>query len=88
MPLLPAFGCVLELVASRNPFEPLLLPNGQQIQMHRYPPGSIREAVANALVHRRLDIAEPVRVEHFDDALSVTSLGPFVSGVTEHNILT
>lgn len=87
MPLLPAFGRVLELVASRNPFEPLLLPNGQQIQMHRYPPGSIREAVANALVHRRLDIAEPVRVEHFDDALSVTSMGPFVSGVTVHNIL-
>lgn len=87
MPLLPAFGRVLELVASRNPFEALLLPNGQQLQMHRYPPGSIREAVANALVHRRLDIAEPVRVEHFDDALSVTSMGPFVSGVTEHNIL-
>lgn len=87
MPLLPAFGRVLELVAARNPFEALLLPNGQQLQMHRYPPGSIREAVANALVHRRLDVAEPARVEHFDDSLSVISMGPFVSGVTEHNIL-
>ena len=41
-----------------------------------------------ALVHRRLNLSDPVQVEHFDDSLAITSMGPLVGGVTVDNILT
>ena len=87
-PLITAFDRTLAHIAARNRWQALHLPNGQQLQLCRHPPDAVREAVANALVHRRLDLADPVHVEHSDDLLSVTSSGPFVSGVTVDNILT
>ena len=88
MPLITALNRTLELVATRNRWDPLLLPDGQQLQLMRYPEDAVREALANALVHRRLDMAAPVQVEHFDDTLAITSMGPLVTGVTPENILT
>jgi len=87
-PLITVFYRTLEHITARNQIEPLLLPGGQQLQLPRYPEDVVREALANALVHRRLDLLDPVQVEHFDDALSITSMGPLVSGVTVDNILT
>ncbi len=87
-PLVEAFDQTLQLVAARTSSDFLLLPDGQQIRFRRYPDDVVREALANALVHRRLDIESPVQVEHFDDAMTITSTGPLVGGVTVDNILT
>ena len=87
-PAIVAFNRTLERIAGRNRWDPLLLPDGQQLQLKRYPEDAVREALANAIVHRRLDLADPIHVEHFDDSLSITSMGPLVSGVTVENILT
>ncbi len=88
VPLVVAFDRTLALIAVRNRWEPLLLPDGQQLQLQQYPDDVVREALANALVHRRLDLSDPVQVEHFDDSLAITSMGPLVGGVTVDNILT
>ena len=87
-PLVTAFSRTLEHVAARNGWDPLLLRSGQQLRLQWYPDDVVREALANAFVHRRLDLPDPVHVEHFDDSLSITSMGPLVSGVTVDNILT
>lgn len=87
-PLITVFSRTLEHITVRNRMESLLLSGGQQLQLPRYPEDVVREALANALVHRRLDLPDPVQVEHFDDALSITSMGPLVTGVTVDNILT
>ena len=88
LPLVTAFSRTLEHVAARNRWDPLLLRSGQQLQLQWYPDEVVREALANAFVHRRLDLPDPVQVEHFDDSLAVTSSGTLVSGVTVDNILT
>lgn len=88
VPAIEAFDRTLRLISARNHWDPLLLPDGQQLQLQRYPDDVVREALANALVHRRIDVAEPVQVEHFDDSLAITSMGPLVGGVTVDNILT
>lgn len=87
-PLITVFSRTLEHITARNRMESLLLSGGQQLQLPRYPEDVVREALANALVHRRLDLPDPVQVEHFDDSLAITSMGPLVSGVTVDNILT
>ena len=88
LPLVSAFDRTLGHIAARNRWEALLLPDGQQLQLQRYPEDVVREALANAFVHRRLDLTGPVQVEHFDDSLTITSMGPLVDGVTVDNILT
>ena len=88
VPLIVAFDRTLRHIAVRNCWEPLLLPDGQQLQLQRYPEDVVREALANSLVHRRLDLPDPVQVEHFDDSLAITSMGPLVGGVAVDNILT
>ena len=87
-PLIVAFNGTLEHIAARNRWEPLLRPDGQQLELRRYPEDAVREALANAFVHRRLDLTDPIHVEHLDDSLSITSMGPLVTGVTVENILT
>lgn len=88
MPLIVAFDHTLKLVAVRNRSDYLLLPDGQQLQLLQYPEDVVREALANALVHRRLDVEAPVQVEHSDDSLTITSMGPLVGDVTVDNLLT
>lgn len=87
-PLIVAFNGTLEHITARNRWDPLLRPDGQQLELRRYPEDAVREALANAFVHRRLDLTDPIHVEHFDDSLSITSMGPLVTGVTAENILT
>ena len=87
-PLIVAFNGTLEHITARNRWDPLLRPDGQQLELRHYPEDAVREALANAFVHRRLDLTDPIHVEHFDDSLSITSMGPLVTGVTAENILT
>ncbi len=87
-PLIAAFHRTLELVAARRQQTQLNLPDGQQLDLEDFPEKAVREALANAVVHRQLDPRDPVSVEHSPDVLVVTSPGPLVSGVTTGNILT
>lgn len=48
----------------------------------------MREAVANALVHRDYRVVGSVFIDHNDQQLTVTSPGGFLSGVTPDNVLT
>jgi ATP-dependent DNA helicase RecG len=87
-PLLVVYQRVLELVQARRKITPLSLPDGQQIQVQDFPELAVREAIANAVIHREYHTTAPVVVEHSPAVLVVTSPGPLVSGVTADNILT
>ncbi|MBZ4421519.1 RNA-binding domain-containing protein [Myxococcus sp. RHSTA-1-4] len=87
-PLVLAFDRALSLVRARLNQTPLSLPTGQQIDIADFPELAIREAIANALVHRDYRMRGPVLIEHSPQVFIVTSPGPLVSGVTPENILT
>lgn len=87
-PLIVAYHRLIELVAARRQVTQLSLPDGQRADLEDFPERAVREALANAVVHRQLGIPDPVTVEHTPDVLVVTSPGPLVSGVTIYNILT
>ena len=78
----------LELVDARLDTTPVNLPGGQQVQLADLPEAAIREAVANAAIHRDYRLPGAVRIEHAPTRLVVTSPGPLVQGVTVDNILT
>jgi ATP-dependent DNA helicase RecG len=87
-PLLVAFHQTIDLIAARRTFVPILLPRGQQLNIADFPEVAVREALANAVIHRDYYFQRPVTVEHSPDAFVVTSPGPLVGGVTPANILT
>lgn len=58
-PLLLGFQRVLELIAARIDRTPISLPSGQQVHLADLPEGPVREALANAVAHRRLAVAGP-----------------------------
>jgi ATP-dependent DNA helicase RecG len=87
-PLVLAFERVLTQVHARRNLTPVSLPNGQQIDIADFPEVAVREAIANAIIHRDYHLAGPVVVEHSPEVFIVTSPGPLVSGVTPENILT
>lgn len=87
-PTLLALLRTLELVSARLDTTPVDLPGGQQIQLADLPEAAIREAVANAVIHRDYRLGGSVRVEHAPTRLTITSPGPLVQGVTLSNILT
>lgn len=79
---------LLDLVEARLDTTPVNLPGGQQIQLTDLPQAAIREAVANAVIHRDYRLRGSVRVEHAPTRLTVTSPGPLVQGVRLDNLLT
>jgi ATP-dependent DNA helicase RecG len=79
---------VIDLVRARRHERNLLLPSGQQITVADFPEPAVREAVANALIHRDYRLSGPVFVEHNDEHLTVTSPGGFLTGVSPENVLT
>jgi ATP-dependent DNA helicase RecG len=87
-PLVSVFARIMELVQARRKFTPVTLPTGQQIQVEDFPELAVREALANALMHRDYHADEAVTVEHSPEVFVVSSPGPLVSGVTPKNILT
>ena len=52
------------------------------------PPGTLREAIVNGVVHRDWLSRQPTTIEHVGDTLTVTSPGGFLGGVTPDNIIT
>lgn len=87
-PLVTEFEHVLELVAARRHLTPVTLPDGQQLHVQDFPDLAVREAIANAVLHREYHLTEPVSVDHSPEVFVVASPGPLVSGVTPQNILT
>jgi len=87
-PLLPALTRVLDLVDARSDRSSVNLPGGQQIQLADLPEAAVREAVVNAVMHRDYRRSDAVHIEHTATRLRVSSPGPFVGGVTVHNVLT
>jgi ATP-dependent DNA helicase RecG len=88
-PLVIAFEECIRLITARMRMTPLTLPDGQQLQVEDFPELAIREAVANALIHRDYHFLDrPVVIDHSPEIFAITSPGPLVSGVTPENILT
>jgi ATP-dependent DNA helicase RecG len=87
-PLVLAFARTMDLVQVRSNIAPVTLPDGQQLQLEDFPELAVREALANAVIHRDYHLGEPVHVDHSPELFVVTSPGPLVSGVTPENILT
>jgi ATP-dependent DNA helicase RecG len=79
---------VLDLIEARLDTTPVNLPGGQQLQLADLPQAAVREAVANAVIHRDYRLRGAVRVEHAPTRLLVASPGPLVQGVTVDNLLT
>jgi ATP-dependent DNA helicase RecG len=57
-------------------------------QVRAIPPGAVREAIVNGVVHRNWLSPEPTTVEHVGDTLTVTSPGGFIGGIAPSNIIT
>lgn len=87
-PLLDAFVRVADLISARRTVTPVNLPDGQQLAVEDFPEVAVREAIANAVVHRDHRLRGPVAVVQSPDVFHVTSPGPLVTGVTLDNILT
>lgn len=87
--LILAFDDCIRLINVRMQMTPLTLPDGQQIQVEDFPELAVREAVANALIHRDYHfLDQPVVIDHSPEIFAINSPGPLVSGVTPQNILT
>lgn len=87
-PLVRALGDVLDLVSARIETVPADLVDGVQRQIADFPLKAVREALANALLHRDYRLPGAVLVEHSPESLRVGSPGGFPSGVSSANILT
>lgn len=65
-------------------------PGFAQIPVRRLPPGAVREALLNGIVHRDWMQPQPVEVTWIaeDSVLQVVSPGGFVGGITADRVLT
>lgn len=87
-PLLTSLLRVLDLIEARVDRTPVNLPRGQQVLIADLPEAAVREAIVNAVMHRDYRRPAAISVEHSATRLLVESPGPFVTGVTVHNVLT
>ena len=87
-PLIIAFADALEVVSARLSITPITVRSGQQLTIEDFSSIAIREALANALIHRDLRENQPVQIRHSPSMLAIDSPGPLVAGVTPENILT
>ncbi len=86
---MPLAKAMVELTAAVVPYNP-----EEEIQeglfrfgVQRYSEVAVREAVANALVHRNYAITGQVRLAIEDDTLTITNPGSFPEGITTANLL-
>jgi ATP-dependent DNA helicase RecG len=83
-----AFQRALDCVRDRQDITQVALPTGQMLSIEDCPELAVREALANAVVHRDYRAVGPIVIEHSPSLLLVLSPGPLVTGVTPANILT
>ncbi len=85
-PLLRAFLELVDRVQARNPAEEIDL-GLQRVALPRFADVTIRELIANALVHRDYATSHPTLVEMNQDALVVSNPGGLPEGITVSNLL-
>jgi len=85
--MLEAFEEAERLMDARRQTTPILVPGGQQLELEDFPELAVREALANAILHRDYHLRGPVLVDHSPQVFVVTSPGPLVHSVTARNIL-
>lgn len=76
----------LEAISIRNSKKVTIKANGQREEMLSYPEEAIREAVVNAFVHRDYTLSSDVKIELYDDRLTITSPGSLPDGLTIEDI--
>ena len=86
LPLFQMAARLFDLIEVRNSEQELIV-GLHRIGVPRLPVSTIREAVANALVHRDYSENGPVTVQLSDIALRVASPGGFPPGITLLNLL-
>lgn len=86
VPLFRAAERLFELIDVRNSEQELMV-GLHRIGVPRVPDGTIRESIANALVHRDYSEVGPVSVQLTDDRFRVRSPGGFPAGITIQNFL-
>ena len=86
LPLFRAAERLFELINVRNS-ETELMAGLHRIGVPRVPEGTIRESIANALVHRDYSEVGPVSVQLSEDRFRVRSPGGFPAGITLQNFL-
>lgn len=86
VPLFRAAERLFELIDVRNSEQELMV-GLHRIGVPRVPEGTIRESIANALVHRDYSEVGPVSVQLTDDRFRVRSPGGFPAGITLQNFL-
>ena len=64
-----------------------LVINGQSIVIPEYSKDGLREAFANALVHRDYTMHSGIQVQVYPDELKISSAGGFLDGINIHNLL-
>lgn len=86
LPLLAAAQALEQRIEVRNSSAQILM-GMVRVDLPQLASTTVREVVANALVHRSYADLGPVLVQFGDDALTVTSPGGFPAGVTIDNLL-
>ncbi|MDN5854410.1 MAG: putative DNA binding domain-containing protein [Actinomycetia bacterium] len=86
MPLLRTAERLYDLIDVRNDEEELMV-GLHRIGIPRIPRGTVRESIANALVHRDYSELGPVSVQLSRNQFRVSSPGGFPSGITLANLL-
>ncbi len=86
LPLFRTAERLFELIGVRNPEQELMV-GLHRVGVPRVPEGTIRESIANALVHRDYSETGPVSVQLSEDRFRVRSPGGFPAGITLQNFL-
>lgn len=83
--LIKIFDDVIAFIAKTYSFEQII--DHQRVKVELIPMKAIREAVANALVHREWDTKASVRVAMHEDRVTITSPGGLPFGVSRAEYL-
>lgn len=86
LPLFPLADRIKDLIDVRNSEQELMV-GLHRVGIPRLPQGIVREAVANALVHRDYSELGPISVRLSDDSLRIASPGGFPPGITFQTLL-
>lgn len=86
LPLFRAAERLFDLIDVRNSEQELMV-GLHRVGIPRVPEGTIRESIANALVHRDYSEIGPVSVQLSEDRFRVRSPGGFPAGITLQNLL-
>lgn len=85
-PLLRVWELYENFFLNRNPQKELRL-GLERMAVPQYPERAVREAFANALVHRDYTLLNAVYFQFKGDQLNITSPGAFMDGITVQNLL-